>query len=229
MDVTLDSLIREVLARSEDPLDQLESASQRAAELDDLGDALLNHFVDRSRRAGHTWAEIGQHLGVTRQAAQKRFVGFAGEQVTFERFTQRAREAVTRSEAVAVELNHSYVGTEHQLLALFDVKGNLALAVLEGLGVKRAAVEKAVLEAAPRGAAPAAAPLFRTPRLRRAMEEALGIALDLRHNYIGCEHLLLGLCRGQEGLARRVLEERGATYDVVHAAVLEQLRGFKKG
>src|SRR5688500_15404150 len=115
---TLDGLIREVRDESDDVLLQLESASQKALELAELGDALLTHFVDRCRRSGRTWAEIGEHLGVTRQAAQKRFVDSIGDGVTFERFTMRARQALDAAQQAAEALQHNYVGTEHQLLGL---------------------------------------------------------------------------------------------------------------
>ncbi|HEX2849170.1 MAG TPA: Clp protease N-terminal domain-containing protein [Acidimicrobiales bacterium] len=229
MEMSLDALIREVLDAAADPLGQLDLASHRAVDLTELGDALLTHFVDRCRRSGHTWAEIGEHLGVTRQAVQKRFVGYAGEQVTFERFTPRAKAAFERAEQVAVELRHNYVGTEHQLLALFDVEGNLALDVLTSLGVTRDSIDTALAAAVPNGVDDVTPPLFRTPRLRQALEEAVNVALDLRHNYIGCEHLLLGLYRGQDGLARRFLEAQGATDDKVTAAVMERLAKYTKG
>src|SRR3954451_6663448 len=119
---TLDGLIREVQQESPDVLEQLEIASQRAAELADLGDSLLTHFVDRCRTAGRTWAEIGAHLGVTRQAVQKRFVDSIGDTVTLERFTMKARLVLDASRDVAIAMRHHYVGTEHQLLALFDVE-----------------------------------------------------------------------------------------------------------
>ena len=79
MELTLDTLIRDVKGSSDDPLAQLESASRTAAALDDLGDALLNHFVDVCRRSGHSWAQIGEHLGVSRQAAQQRFPDFESQ------------------------------------------------------------------------------------------------------------------------------------------------------
>src|SRR5688500_15602391 len=107
MEPTLDSLIRDVQSLSPDTLVQLEVAATRAAELADLGDSLLNHFVDRCRKSGKTWAEIGEHLGVTRQAVQKRFVPGAG----FERYTDRARLAVKQSRDEATALQHNYVGT----------------------------------------------------------------------------------------------------------------------
>ena len=220
MDVTLDGLIREVQSLSPDTLVQLEVASQRAAELADLGDSLLNHFVDRCRRSGHTWAEIGEHLGVTRQAVQKRFV--AGE-VTFERFTDRAKRALRQARDEATALNHNYVGTEHQLLGLFDTGGGISDVVLRELGVTRDAIERAVIELIGRGASAVSGEQPFTPRAAKVLEEAVTAALELGHNYVGTEHLLLGVYRGQDGLAKQLLEKNGASRDAVKTKVIEQL------
>jgi hypothetical protein len=230
MEVTLDGLIRSVQARADEPLAQLAAASQTAAELDDLGDSLLNHFVDRCRRSGHTWAEIGEHLGVTRQAAQKRFVASVGDTVTFELFTVRARHALDRTLDVARGLQHNYVGTEHVLLALFDDEDALSRKVLDRLGVDRAAVEAAVLERIGRGARPVdGQEVPWTPRARKVLEETLRVAIELGHNYVGTEHLLLGLYRGQDGLAKQVLEGLGAGGDAAKAVVIELLAGYRTG
>ena len=230
MTTTLDGLIREVRDQSGDVLIQLEAASRKASELDELGDALLTHFVDRCRRSGRTWAEIGEHLGVTRQAAQKRFVDTIGDFVSLERFTMRAREALDRSQEAAARLNHNYVGTEHQLLALFDIEDGLAAGALSELGVVRNAVEREVLAMVPRGAQAFAGsstgPRPFTPRARKVLEEAVSVALELGHNYVGTEHLLLGLYRGQEGVACLVLEKLGATREAAKAKVVELLIGL---
>jgi len=230
MTTTLDGLIREVRAGSDDVLIQLQAASRKAGELDELGDALLTHFVDRCRRAGRTWAEIGEHLGVTRQAAQKRFVDTIGEGVSLDRFTTRARHAMDRAQEVASSLDHNYLGTEHQLLALFDIEGGLAGRVLSELGVSRGAVERSVLAVVPRGAVSAAG-LARgsvaarpfTPRARKVLEEAVNVSVELGHSYVGTEHLLLGLYRGQEGVAMQVLDKLGATREATRAKVIELL------
>lgn len=223
--VTLDELIRSVQQDAPTPLEQLSAASETAAVLGELGDSLLNHFVDRCRRSGHTWAEIGEHLGVTRQAAQKRFVPSIGE-VTFERFTMRARAALEQARGIAVDMGHNYVGTEHLLLSLFQVDGGLAFEALARLGITRAMVEKQV---ASRTELTTTGSMYNpgfTPRAAKALAEAVNEALDLGHNYIGTEHLLLGLFRGQDSLAKTVLEELGARADAVRAIVVEMLSGY---
>src|SRR5215831_14956863 len=100
MPITIDELIHRARDTSDEPLEQLDAAVAEAAELGELADAVVTYFVDRCRRSGHTWAEIGGHLGVTRQAAQQRFVDVVGDGVTFERFTMRAREAIAQAHAV---------------------------------------------------------------------------------------------------------------------------------
>lgn len=223
MAATLDELIRDVRSASDDVLVQLEAAAGRAGELAELGDALLTHFVDRCRRSGHTWAEIGAHLGVTRQAVQKRFVDAVGAGVSLERFTLRARQVLDRAQAVATDLQHSYVGTEHVLLALFDDREALGAMALDRLGVTRADVERFVLGRTGRGSHPAAGTQPFTPRARKVLEEAVNAALDLGHNYVGTEHLLLGLYRGQDGLAKQALEHLGAGPKLARDAVVSLL------
>ncbi|MBA2625894.1 MAG: hypothetical protein H0U89_09855 [Acidimicrobiia bacterium] len=226
---TLDSLLRSVRTRSDEALVQLEVASQLAAELGDLGDALLNHFVDQCRRAGHSWAQIGEHLGVTRQAAQQRFVPAPGQAVTFERFTMRARTALEQSAEAARRLGHGYVGTEHVLLALFEDEEALARKVLDRLGVDRAAVEGLLVARIPRGKAPVEGHLSFTPRVGKVLEETVNASLDLGHNYVGTEHILLGLYRGQDGLAKQFLEQLGASREQVRDVVVEMLSGYIAG
>lgn len=223
---TLDGLIREVQASSDDVLGQLETAARKAAELADLGDALLAHFVDRCRRSGATWADIGEHLGVTRQAVQKRFVDSVGDGVTFERFTLKARQALDFADTAAERLQHNYVGTEHQLLALFDVEDGLGAGALLELGVTREAIEAEVVSRVGKGPKPAVGPRPFTPRARKVLEEAVNVSLELGHNYIGTEHLLLGLYRGQAGLALEILDQLGATKDLAKQTVVHLLAGF---
>src|SRR4051794_994476 len=103
---TLDELIRLVQADSpsDSPLDQLATAATTINTLNDTGDAVLGHFVDKSRGAGHTWTEISGVLGVTKQAVHKRFTGTP----TFERFTDRARNVLKQSRTEADNLGHAY-------------------------------------------------------------------------------------------------------------------------
>jgi hypothetical protein len=227
MPATLDDLIHQVREESDDELGQLERASQLSAELGELADSLLTYFVDRCRVSGRTWAEIGAHLGVSRQAAQKRFVDMVGAGVTFERFTLRARHALDRANEVAESMRHNYVGTEHQLLALIDTEGGIAARALADLGISRSAVAAEIDDVVEPGASPAPGPYPFTPRARKVLEEAVNVSLELGHNYVGTEHLLLGLYRGQNGLAARILVKLGAGRDSARQKVIELLSGYR--
>jgi biotin operon repressor len=224
VEVSLDSLIREIQAASPSTLEQLEVASQRAADLADVGDSLLSHFVDRCRKEGNTWAEIGEHLGVTRQAVQKRFVEGP---FTFERFTDRARLAIAHANDEARGMNHNYIGTEHLLLALVDTNGGVSDVVLQELGITRAAISKEIETRIGRGPTPVTGQQPFTPRAKKVLDEAINTAVELGHNYIGTEHLLMALFRGQDGLAKQVLEQHNASEAAVRTAVIEKLAGFQ--
>src|ERR1051326_8990997 len=129
MAISLDALIQDVEARSPsaEPLSLLATASATVDALNETTDALLSHFVDRSRRAGHSWSEIGKALGVTKQAVQKRFTGekqwLRGSQL----LTPRARAAATdHAEKAAKDLGTPSVGTEALLLGLWGEPKGLA-------------------------------------------------------------------------------------------------------
>src|SRR5918995_1502277 len=109
-----------------DPLAQLSAASEMANELAGTSDALVGHFVDRCRATGHTWAEISDSLGVSRQAAHKRYSAIPRD---LERWTPRARQTLEHAISTAVAFGHSYVGTEHLLLGLF-APGGLGATIL---------------------------------------------------------------------------------------------------
>ena len=132
---TLQALIDGVKADApgDEALLQLSQASKTVSDLEQVGDALLGHFVDRCRRSGHSWSEISGALGVSKQAAHKRFTFDAP---TFERFTDRARMVLSQSQKEAHRLGHGFVGTEHILLALFGVPDGLAFQALDEAGIR---------------------------------------------------------------------------------------------
>jgi len=223
---SLEELINTVRsdAGSDDELALLAAASQTVADMEKVGDAVLGHFVDQCRRSGRSWSEISGALGVTKQAAHRRF-SFAAP--TFERFTERARSAMRAAAEDARGLGHNYVGTEHVLLGLFEPARGIAALVLGDLGITRQEIEDRVVEIVPRKQPIAAtAKLPHTPRVVASLECALDEALALGHNYIGTEHLLLGVLGAEESLATRVLAERGVTRDDVRARVVEKLSGY---
>jgi hypothetical protein len=222
---TLQDLIDtvELDARSGEVLDLLATASSTVAQLEEVGDAVLGHFVDRCRRHGHSWTEISAALGVTKQAAHKRF-SFPAP--TLERFTPRARNAVDAASRAARALGHNAVGPEHMLLGLFAEPDGLAGRALAEAGLDRAAVEAKVLESMPRGGeALLDNPLY-MPQASLALQGALGEALRLGHNYIGTEHILLGLVRDPDSPATRVLGDLGVNAEWIRTRLVAMVEAL---
>lgn len=206
MTVTLTALIEQVEARSEsaEPLALLATASATVEEVSDITDALLSHFVDRSRRAGHSWTEIGASLGVTKQAVQKRFTGERRNPRGWERFTKATRLLVTdHAEAVATELGHNYVGTEHLLAAMWGQPKAKVAKALAAAGLTRAEVITAIEARVPRGHTSGRGGY--TPRAWVAIENAARIASDTGDDEVRPEHVLLSLMNGVGGIAEEIL------------------------
>jgi hypothetical protein len=226
-DLTLEVLIQRVEeARPEGvPLELLAEAVSTAADLDQLADHLIGHFVDLSRQTGASWTQIGERLGVTKQAAQQRFVSSGFTKGTLGRFTDRARGVVQQTLIEAHARNHGFIGTEHVLLALCASDG-IAARALTAVAGSTDAVRDALLPLLPpdgeAGPPPGHVPFTR--RAKKAMEVATREALRFGHNYVGTEHLLLGLLReGTErdhGLARQALTDAGVTYDAARAEII---------
>ena len=131
----------------------------------------------------------------------------------FEKFSERARRVLTLAQEEAQSLNHSYIGTEHILLGLVREEDGIAAKVLTNLGVGLNKVRAAVEFVTGRGDKPSTTETGLTPRARRVIELAIDEARYLSHNYIGTEHLLLGLLREGEGIASGVLDNLGITID----------------
>jgi ATP-dependent Clp protease ATP-binding subunit ClpC len=145
----------------------------------------------------------------------------------FERFTDRARRVLVLAQGEARLLNHSFIGTEHILLGLIHEGEGLAAKALESLGISLEAVREKVEETiGPAGSAPTGSPPF-TPRAKKVLELSLREALQLGHNYIGTEHMLLGLVREGEGVAAQVLMSLGADLSRVRQQVIQLLSGFQ--
>jgi ATP-dependent Clp protease ATP-binding subunit ClpC len=144
----------------------------------------------------------------------------------FERFTDRARRVVVLAQEEARLLNHDYIGTEHILLGLIHEGEGVAAMALERLGISLPAVRAQVEEVVGHGgSSPASGHIPFTPRAKKVLELALREALQLGHNYIGTEHLLLGLVREGEGVAAQVLVKLGANLSRMREEVLQLLRG----
>ncbi|MFF7767499.1 Clp protease N-terminal domain-containing protein [Streptomyces massasporeus] len=201
--IRLDDLIAAIKKVHEEPLDQLQDAVIAADHLGDVADHLIGHFVDQARRSGASWTDIGKSMGVTRQAAQKRFVPKESADLDpsqgFSRYTVRARNVVMTAHSESKAARNAEGVPEHLVLGL--------LAEPEGLAAK-AIVEQGVPLDAVREAATAALPpaVDEVPELvpygqaaKKVLELTFREALRLGHNYIGTEHILLALLEHENG------------------------------
>ncbi len=145
----------------------------------------------------------------------------------FERFTDRARRVVVLAQEEARLLNHSYIGTEHILLGLIHEGEGVAAKGLEALGISLEAVRAQVEEIIGQGGSSPSGHIPFTPRAKKVLELSLREALQLGHNYIGTEHILLGLIREGEGVAAQVLVKLGADLGRVRQQVIQLLSGYQ--
>ena len=147
----------------------------------------------------------------------------------FERFTDRARRVVVLAQEEARLLNHSYIGTEHILLGLIHEGEGVAAKAMESLGISLEAVRSQVEEIIGQGGSSPSGHIPFTPRAKKVLELSLREALQLGHNYIGTEHILLGLIREGEGVAAQVLVKLGADLSRVRQQVIQLLSGYQGG
>ena len=145
----------------------------------------------------------------------------------FERFTDRARRVVVLAQDEARMLNHNYIGTEHILLGLIHEGEGVAAKALEALGISLEAVREQVIEIIGEGQNAPTGHIPFTPRAKKVLELSLREALQLGHNYIGTEHILLGLIREGEGVAAQVLTKLGADLNRVRQQVIQLLSGYQ--
>ena len=145
----------------------------------------------------------------------------------FERFTDRARRVVVLAQEEARMLNHNYIGTEHILLGLIHEGEGVAAKGLESLGISLEAVRAQVEEIIGQGQQAPSGHIPFTPRAKKVLELSLREALQLGHNYIGTEHILLGLIREGEGVAAQVLVKLGADLNRVRQQVIQLLSGYQ--
>src|SRR5215211_167382 len=168
--------------------------------------------VDASRRGdsiGHRGANAGEGVHM------------------FERFTDRARRVVVLAQEEARMLNHNYIGTEHILLGLIHEGEGVAAKALESLGISLEGVRQQVEEIIGQGQQAPSGHIPFTPRAKKVLELSLREALQLGHNYIGTEHILLGLIREGEGVAAQVLVKLGADLNRVRQQVIQLLSGYQ--
>jgi hypothetical protein len=210
--VRLDELIDAIACGHDQPLDQLSGAVLLAEHLDELADSLLGHFVDQARRAGASWTEIGRSMGVTRQAAQKRFVarpsgtttsGGSGAE-SFARFTQQARNALVTAHNVAQEAGNLEVAPAHLLLGLLTGAASPAVAALTAQGLAVDAITSAARAALPRPAARVPALVPYDDAAKAVIEASVAEADAMGEAQVSGLHLLLALAayEGEDGVLR---------------------------
>ena len=224
----LDNLISYVRALRPDagPLDHLSDAVVTAQELSDQADALIGYFVDQARSSGASWSQIGGAMGVTKQAAQKRFAAgdepLLPEGKAFSRFTPRARIAVAAAGRLADAAGADAIDTTHLAAAAVIDPVGLAARATSRLEVSNRQVFDALGVGTPTpGTDPDPTELRRlryTTECREAFKSALKAALLLGHNYIGTEHLLLGVL-SLDGPARQAFDRLGLRADLIESAV----------
>jgi hypothetical protein len=229
---SLQDVIHLVEADTEDgrPLSRLRVASAVVQNLADIGDAALGYFVDQARHAGHSWSEIGEALGVSKQAAQQKQtvrLSLGLNAPTFERFTPRARHVLSAAEPIARAWGHDQIGTEHLLLALYAEPNGVAAQILNDAHLTVDEADKAVGARTERGLGTAEGKLPYTAKAIAVFTGALASALEMGHNYIGTEHLLLGLARG-DGVAADVLEAAGLDQEALERHVAEKLAAYRE-
>ncbi|MGP9023112.1 Clp protease N-terminal domain-containing protein [Streptomyces sp. BR1] len=221
----LDISLADLIARLDEELpdanelDRISEARLRAQTLSDLGDQLIDHYVSKAKRTGASWTEIGDAIGVSKQAAQQRHTP-----APFERFTNLNRHSIVLAQEAARTHKHDFIGTEHILLGLLGEPRGLAYEVLVAKTESEQRVRDAIEEAMP----PAGEKALRghiafRPESKEAIEQAHRAAADLGHDWIGTEHTLLGLIRTEKSPAARILRNLGFAPKELHKTVKTEI------
>lgn len=221
----LDISLADLIARLDEELPdanelaRISEARLRAQTLSDLGDQLIDHYVSKAKQTGASWTEIGDAIGVSKQAAQQRHTP-----APFERFTNLNRHSIVLAQEAARTHKHDFIGTEHMLLGLLGEPRGLAHAVLVAKTASEQRIRDAIEEAMP----PAGEKALRghiafRPESKEAIEQARRVSADLGHDWVGTEHTLLGLIRTEESPAAQILRNLGFTSDELHETVRTEI------
>jgi hypothetical protein len=202
--IRLDDLIEAIKKTHSAALDQLTDAVLAADRLGDVADHLIGHFVDQARRSGASWTEIGRSMGVTKQAAQKRFVakgeapGLDASQ-GFSRFTDRARKVIVTAQVEARERGNSQISVAHLVLGLVVDPTALGARAIVAQGVSLDAVRQTAAATLPAAADSVPALIPFDAHAKKALELTFREALRTNHNHVGTEHILLALLELEDG------------------------------
>ncbi|MFI9389621.1 Clp protease N-terminal domain-containing protein [Streptomyces bauhiniae] len=217
----LDINLADLIARLDEELPEgsdlahISEARLRAQTLSDLGDQLIDHYVSKAKRSGASWTEIGDAIGVSKQAAQQRHAP-----TPFERFTNLNRHGIVLAQEAARTHKHDSIGTEHLLLGLLGEPQGRAYEALVAKAGSEQRVRDAVAEVLP----PAGTKALRghiafREESKAAIEGARDAAAELGHDWVGTEHMLLGLIRVEGSPAAQILRELGFTPEELRETV----------
>jgi ClpA/ClpB-like protein len=235
--VSLDTLITFVKVQRPEgnALDNLADAVAVGEQLGEQADSLIGHFVDQARRSDASWSQIGASMGVSKQAAQQRFVP-RGDPADgpwipgdFSRFTQRARSVLAAAEDQARAAGSAVIGSDHLALGLFAEPEGLAAKAIVALGVAEPQVRVALGAPEQAQSAPADEEASRIPLgpgATASLRGALKCALRMGHNYIGTEHILLGLL-DENDVTASALAGLGLTQPEVKRHITAQLAAIQ--
>lgn len=232
----LRDLVGQVVLRNiggpRDPLVQLDDAERVAAELSVLGERLVGYFVEQARAEGYSWADIGAHKGISRQAAQQRYSPYVSRLTlaevtaagTLANFGPRAMDCLHAAERYA--RSRDALGTEHLLLAILDDTGGLAVRTLTALGAPPGTLRPALAPAP--GAADVDTSVPLTDDARRALDGAAAEARAAGHE-VATVHLLLGLLRNPASTAGQLLAAHGVTRTAATRQIEDHLNRYLQG
>lgn len=226
--VRLDELIAAIKTVHDDPLEQLTDAVLAAQTLSETADHLIGHFVDQARRSGASWTQIGDAMGVSKQAVQKRFVpkepatpNDMDPNAGFAKFTARARNVVVSSQNEARKAKNATITTAHLVLGLLSEPESLAVVAMKAYSVTPERIREAATPLLPPAVADAPELVPFDGEAKKVLELTFREALRLGHNYIGTEHLLLALLEVENGAG--VLSGLGLEKERVEADLLALL------
>ena len=218
----LDDLIGTVNSAHQNPLDRVSDAVQLAENLGEVADSLIGHFVDQARRAGASWSQIGRSMGMSKQAAQKRFVSRSQPDPTpldssqgFSRFDEEARAAVMTAQERAREAGNDTLGIGHLVLALVASTDHAAARAVVAQGVSLEDVKRVATATLPPAAAAVPDLIPFDAHAQDALQRTFAEAQRLGADRIGGEHVLLAVLAVDQGTG--VLAGLGVTAEAVEA------------
>jgi hypothetical protein len=202
--VRLDDLIQAIKQNHSEALDQLSNAVLAADHLGDVADHLIGHFVDQARRSGASWTDIGRSMGVSKQAAQKRFVAKSeasdlDASQGFSRYSDRARKVVITAQELARSGGNDQIGVAHLVLGLVADPAALGARAIVAQGVSLDVVRQTATATLPPAVATVPALIPFDAHAKKALELTFREALRLDHSHVGTEHILLALLEVEDG------------------------------